>query len=60
VAENIRCASILPLSVPGANAYIAAMELFIAAGMLALGGIAAAVSLIRRDGYRRVPTRPQR
>jgi hypothetical protein len=36
------------------------MELFIAIGMLGLGGIAATVSLIQRDGYRRVPTRPRR
>jgi hypothetical protein len=39
---------------------IARMELFIVVGTLGLGGIAAAVSLVRRDGYRRVPTRPQR
>jgi hypothetical protein len=39
---------------------IARMELFIVAGLLGLGGIAASVSLVRRDGYRRVPTRPQR
>jgi hypothetical protein len=36
------------------------MELFIMVGVLGLGGIAAAVSLVRRDGYRRMPTRLQR
>jgi hypothetical protein len=43
---------------------IARMELTIGmlsvVGMLGLGGIAAGVSLVRRDGYRRVPTRLQR
>jgi hypothetical protein len=42
---------------------LARMELTIGmlsvVGMLGLGGIAAGVSLVRRDGYRRVPTRLQ-
>ena len=45
---------------PKLLAWKSQLECSCVVGMLGLGGIGAAISLVRRDGYRRVPTRLQR